>query len=297
VNSQSQFYHQTKIPSTFSIWWLHFRQNKLALLALGVFLTFTFTAIFADFIAPYDPKVQFTDFVHLPPSWYDEGQTRFIFGTDYIGRDLFSRLVHGARLSLSLAFIVVLLSSLIGIFLGVITSFASFWLDAFIMRIMDFILAVPSLILAVVIVAVIGPGLPNAIYAVALVLVPHFVLTTRTAIRQEKNKEYVTAMVLDGASLPRLFFHTILPNILPPIVLQLTFAFSTAILEIATLGFLGLGAQAPFPEWGTILSESHNNFMFAAWTVTIPGLAIFFTLLSINLVGDGLRDAMEIEKK
>lgn len=297
MNSQSQFYLHTRIPSTFYLWWSHFKKNKLALVALVVFVLFALTAIFANIIAPHDPTAQFTEFVHLPPSWYDAGQTQFVFGTDYIGRDLFSRLVHGARLSLSLALVVVLLSSSIGIFLGVITSFSNFWLDALIMRIMDFILAIPSLILAVVIVAVIGPGLPNAIYAVALVLIPHFVLTTRTAIRQEKNKEYVTAMILDGASLPRLFFTTILPNILPPIVIQLTFAFSTAILEIATLGFLGLGAQPPFPEWGTILSESYNNFMFASWTVTIPGLAIFFTLLSINLVGDGLRDAMEIEKK
>ena len=146
------------------------------------------------------------------------------------------------------------------------------------------------------IVAIIGPGLPNAIYAVAVVLIPHFVLTTRSAIRNEINKDYVTAMILDGANKTRLFLRGILPNILPPLIVQLTLAFSTAVLEIAALGFLGLGAQAPNPEWGTILSESHNNIVNAPWTVTFPGLAIFFTLLSINLVGDGLRDAMDLEK-
>lgn len=292
----SQFYYQIKVPSIFSRWWQHFFANKLAFIALIIFSLMAFIAVFANFIAPYDPAMQFTDAIHMPPAWYEKGETRFILGTDYIGRDIFSRLVFGARLSLSLASAVVILSASVGISLGVISSFSARWLDGLIMRVMDFILALPSLLLAVVIVAVIGPGLPNAIYAVAIVLVPHFLLVTRTAINQEKEKEYVTAMLLDGASKIRLFFYSILPNILPPIIIQLTLAFSTAILEIAALGFLGLGAQAPHPEWGTILSESHNYIMFAPWTVALPGLAIFFTLLSINLVGDGLRDAMDVGK-
>ena len=297
MGSQSQFYTQTRVPSSLSRWWRHYKQNTLAFIALFVFVLIALIAIMADVIAPFDPTKQFTDAVHLPPSWYQDGNINHLFGTDYVGRDLFSRLVYGARLSLSLATAVVFISAGLGIFLGVITSFSNYWLDSLIMRIMDFVLAIPSLILAVVIVAIIGPGLPNAIYAVAFVLIPHFVLTTRTAIRQEKNKDYVTAMILDGASKNRLFFQSILPNILPPIIVQITLAFSIAILEISTLGFLGLGAQAPYPEWGTILSESHHNIMFASWTVTIPGLAILFTLLSVNLVGDGLRGAMENRKK
>jgi len=155
------------------------------------------------------------------------------------------------------------------------------------------ILALPSLLLAIVIVSVIGPGLPNAIYAVAIVLIPHFVLVTRSTIKQELNQDYITAMILAGAGKSRLFSFSILPNILPTLEVQLTLAFSTAILEIAALGFLGLGAQAPQPEWGTILSEAHHNIISAPWTVTLPGLAIFFTLISVNLVGDGLRDAMD----
>jgi dipeptide transport system permease protein len=296
MDAQSQYYHHTIIPSTFMRWWLLFKNNKLALLALFIYLSIAFIAIFANVLSPYEPAHQFTDSIHMPPSWYEQGEIRFILGTDYIGRDILSRLIHGARLSLSLASAVVILSASAGLFLGVVSSFSNNWLDMLIMRIMDFILAIPSLLLAVVIVAIIGPGLPNAIYAVALVLIPHFVLITRSAIKQEIGKEYVTAMMLDGASKSRLFFHSILPNILPPIIVQLTFAFSTAILEIAALGFLGLGAQPPNPEWGTILSESHHYIMFAPWTVTFPGLAIFFTLLSVNLVGDGLRDAMDIEK-
>lgn len=297
MSIQSQFYQQTRVPSTLARWWRHYKRNPLALIALFVLTVIALIAILADLLAPFDPARQFTDSIHIPPSWFDEGTTTHLFGTDYIGRDLFSRLVHGARLSLSLASAVVVLSAISGIFLGVLASFSNYWINSLIMRVMDFILAIPSLILAVVIVAIIGPGLPNAIYAVAFVLIPHFVLITRSAIVQETSKDYVTAMILDGASKSRLFLQSILPNILPPIVVQLTLAFSIAILEISTLGFLGLGAQAPHPEWGTILSESHHNIMFAPWTVAIPGLAILFTLLSINLVGDGLKDAMEPRQK
>lgn len=295
--SESQFYTISKVPSSYARWWRRFKTNKLALFALVIYILIACLALFADIIAPFDPTVQFTDSVHLPPAWYENGEIRFLLGTDYVGRDMFSRLVHGARLTLMLSSIVVFLSASIGILLGVITSFAIPLLDGLILRIMDFILAIPSLLLAIVIVAIIGPGLPNAIYAVALVIVPHFVLVTRTAIKAEITKEYVLAAYLDGASNFGLFTRSILPNILPPIVIQVTLAFSAAILEIAALGFLGLGAQAPHPEWGTILSESHDNIIFAPWTVTLPGLAIFFTLLSVNLIGDGLRDAMDTPQK
>lgn len=294
MNHQPQFYQQTRIPSTALQWWRKFSENKLALSALAVLLIILLIAIFAPVLAPYDPAEQF-DTLFLPPSWYDEGKTAYLLGTDELGRDIFSRLVYGARLSLKLAFIVVFIAASIGILLGCISAFSYRWLDIILLRLMDLILALPSLLLAIVIVAVIGPGLPNAIYAVAIVLIPHFVLVTRSAIKHEINKDYVTAMMLDGAGKTRLFIFSILPNILASLVVQLTLAFSTAILEIAALGFLGLGAQAPHPEWGTILSESHNNIISAPWTVTLPGLAIFFTLLSINLVGDGLRDAMDQE--
>ena len=294
MTNQPQFYHRTRIPSRLLSWWFEFQQNKLAFGALLVFATLLGVAVFAPVLAPFDPAQQF-DELSLPPSWYDLGDNRYIFGTDDLGRDIFSRLVYGAQLSLRLAFSVVAIASLLGIFLGAITSFARFWLDTVILRVMDLLLALPSLLLAVVIVAIIGPGLPNAIYAVAIVLVPHFALTTRAAIRAELSKEHVMASRLDGAKGARLFLSAILPNILPPLVVQSTLAFSTAILEIASLGFLGLGAQPPNPEWGTILSESHDYILVAPWSVALPGLAIFFTILSINLVGDGLRDAMDVE--
>lgn len=293
--NQPQFYQPPEIPSTFKRWQKSFAKNKMALIAFWVLLVIIMIAIFAPWIAPYDPALQ-SDYLKIPPAWYQEGMGQFILGTDDLGRDLFSRLVHGARLSLKLALIVVLIAASIGMLLGCITALSKTWIDQIIMRLMDLILALPSLLLAIVIVAIIGPGLPNAIYAVVIVLIPHFVLITRNAIKNELSKEYVTATILDGANPLHLFSKAILPNILPTIIVQLTLAFSTAILEIAALGFLGLGAQAPYPEWGTILSESHVYITIAPWTVALPGLAIFFTLLSINLVGDGLRDAMELDK-
>jgi len=295
MSNQPQFYQQSQIPSTINRWRRNFGQNKMASAALLLLVLIVLVAIFAPWIAPYDPATQFSD-LKVPPAWYDNGMSQYLLGTDDLGRDLFSRLVHGARLSLKLALIVVVLASSIGMLLGCITALSGLLVDQLIMRLMDLILALPSLLLAIVIVALIGPGLPNAIYAVAIVLIPHFVLVTRNAIKAELSKEYVTAMILAGANKTRLFTRSILPNILPALVVQLTLAFSTAILEIAALGFLGLGAQAPYPEWGTILSESHAYITIAPWTVALPGLAIFFTLLSINLVGDGLRDAMDLDE-
>lgn len=290
-----QFYQQSVIPSTISRWTNNFIKNKLALSAFIVLALIVFIALFAGWIAPFDPAAQFED-TKVPPAWYDDGMAKYLLGTDDLGRDTFSRLVHGAQLSLKLALFVVIIAATIGMLLGSMSALSNIWIDQVIMRVMDLILALPSLLLAIVIVALIGPGLPNAIYAVAIVLIPHFVLITRNAIKAELSKEYITAMVLDGASKVRLFIHSILPNILPSVVVQITLAFSTAVLEIAALGFLGLGAQAPHPEWGTILSESHAYVTIAPWTVALPGLAIFFTLLSINLVGEGLRDAMELEQ-
>lgn len=292
---QPQFYQQARVPSVSERRLKSFLSNKLAAIALIVFLLISIVAIFAPLIAPYDPTFQTEQYL-LPPSWYAQGDIKFLLGTDELGRDMLSRLIFGANLSLKLSLVVVLLASVIGLLLGFVTAFANRWISQIVLRIMDLILALPSLLLAIVIVAIIGPGLPNAIYAVALVLIPHFVLVSRSAIINELNKEYVTAMILDGAGKTRLFIKCILPNIFPPLIIQLTLGFSTAILEIAALGFLGLGAQAPNPEWGTLLSESHNNIVSPPWTVALPGLAIFFTLLSINLVGDGMRDAFELER-
>jgi dipeptide transport system permease protein len=180
---------------------------------------------------------------------------------------------------------------------GLWAGFYGGWVDSVIMRIMDVILAFPSLLLALVLVAVLGPGLLNAMIAIALVLQPHFARLTRAAVMAEKNREYVMAARVAGASKTRLMFRTILPNCLGPLIVQATLSFSNAILDAAALGFLGMGAQPPTPEWGTMLAEAREFILRAWWVVTLPGLAILITVLAINLMGDGLRDAFDPKMK
>ena len=218
-------------------------------------------------------------------------------GTDDLGRDLASRLVYGARFSMSIGLIIVVIAMLAGVLLGAMAGMRRGLVEASIMRLMDIILALPSLLLAIVIVAVLGASLLNAAIAVAIVLLPHFVRITRASIVAETSRDYVLAAQLDGAHGPRLFAITLLPNISAPLIVQSTLAFSSAILDIAALGFLGLGAQPPTPEWGTLLSSSREFIERAPWTVTLPGLAILVTVMASNLLGDGLRDALDPKLK
>jgi dipeptide transport system permease protein len=205
--------------------------------------------------------------------------------------------MHGARYSLLIGAVVVAIALFGGIVLGLIAGYFRGWVDALIMRVMDIILAFPSLLLALVLVTVIGPGLFNAMLAIALVLQPHFARLTRAAVISETNREYVTSAKLAGAGHLRLMFSTILPNCLAPLIVQATLSFSSAILDAAALGFLGLGAQPPIPEWGTMLADSREFITRASWVITIPGIAILVTVLAINLIGDGLRDALDPKLK
>ncbi len=250
-------------------------------------------AIFADIIAPYDPHEQYRDAFLAPPAWQKGGSARFILGTDDIGRDMFSRLVHGARLSLLVGLIVVTLSLAAGILLGLVAGFFRGVVEIAIMRVMDIMLALPSLLLAIVIVAILGPSLTNAMLAIAIVITPHYVRLTRASVINERTKDYVTASQVVGAGLARLMFVTVLPNCMAPLIVQATLGFSTAILDAAALGFLGLGAQPPTPEWGTMLADARQFIQRAWWVVTFPGLAILITVLAFNLMGDGLRDALD----
>ncbi|MGB3146177.1 MAG: ABC transporter permease subunit, partial [Paracoccaceae bacterium] len=217
--------------------------------------------------------------------------------TDAVGRDILSRLIHGARFSLFIGCVVVTISLLGGVVIGLIAGFFGGWVDTVIMRVMDVILAFPSLLLALVLVAILGPGLTNAMIAIALVQQPHFSRLTRGAVLGELPREYVMAARVAGAGRLRLMFCTILPNCLGPLIVQATLSFSGAILDAAALGFLGMGAQRPTPEWGTMLAEAREFISAAWWVVTFPGLAILITVLAINLVGDGLRDAFDPKMK
>jgi dipeptide transport system permease protein len=277
--------------------WIYFCENKGALAGLIVIVAMCLVAISANVIAPYSPIDQYPDFQLLPPAWQDGGTTQYLLGTDPAGRDMLSRLIFGARLSLLIGANVVTISLAIGIVLGLVAGFFRGAVDIIIMRAMDMLLALPSLLLAIVIVTILGPSLTNAMVAVAIVTLPHYVRLMRAAVLTEVNKDYVIASRVSGAGLLRLMFITVLPNCLAPLIVQATLGFSSAILDAAALGFLGLGAQPPTPEWGTMLSGSLAYMQRAWWVVTFPGLAILITVLAFNLMGDGLRDALDPKLK
>ncbi|MET3586721.1 dipeptide transport system permease protein [Pseudorhizobium tarimense] len=277
--------------------WFYFSENRGAVIGLYVFVALVLIAIFAPLVAPHSPFEQYRDAVLLPPAWLEGGNISYLLGTDPVGRDILSRLIYGAQYSLFIGVFVTTLSLTSGILIGVIAGYYRGWLDTAIMRLMDIILAFPSLLLALVLVAILGPGLINGMIAIALVLQPHFVRLTRAAVMTEKTRDYVTASRLAGAGPLRLMFRTILPNCTAPLIVQATLSFSNAILDAAALGFLGMGAQPPAPEWGTMLAEAREFILRAWWVVTFPGLAILITVLAINLMGDGLRDALDPKLK
>jgi dipeptide transport system permease protein len=277
--------------------WYYFSVNRGAVLGLIVFVALILVAIFAPVLAPFSPDQQFREFIRMAPPFAGGTQPQFILGTDEVGRDILSRLIHGARYSLFIGFFVVIGAMISGVVFGLLAGYFRGWVDAVIMRVMDIILAFPSLLLALVLVAILGPGLFNAMIAISLVLQPHFARLTRAAVMGEKTREYVTSSKVAGAGHLRLMFVTILPNCLGPLIVQATLSFSNAILEAAALGFLGMGAQPPTPEWGTMLARAREFITSAWWIVTFPGLAILITVLAINLIGDGLRDALDPKLK
>ncbi len=277
--------------------WFYFSENRGAVIGMVVIVAVVLMAIFADLLAPHLPNEQNRDHLLQPPAWEEGGSWAFPLGTDATGRDMLSRIMHGARYSLLIGCIVVTLSLSSGILLGLVASFFRGFVETGIMRLMDIILAVPSLLLALVIVAILGPGLENAMIAVAVVYMPHFVRLTRASAIAELSKDYVTASRVSGAGLFRLMFSTVLPNCMAPLIVQATLSFSAAILDAAALGFLGMGAQPPTPEWGTLLADARDFITRAWWVVTFPGLAILVTVLSFNLMGDGLRDALDPKLK
>ncbi|KGQ67551.1 dipeptide ABC transporter permease DppC [Gallibacterium anatis] len=277
--------------------WFNFSRNKGAVIGLGYIVIIFVISVFADVIAPHDPIMQVRDAFLLPPAWIDGGNWSHILGTDDVGRDILSRLIYGARLSLFIGLLVVSLSFILGVTLGLIAGYFGGLVDMIIMRIIDIMLALPSLLLAIAIVAILGPSLLNASFAIAFVSLPSYVRLTRASVLNEINRDYVTSSRVAGAGILRLMFITILPNCLAPLIVQTSMGFSNAILDMAALGFLGIGAQPPTPEWGAMLAEALQFVQRAWWVVTFPGLAILFTVLAFNLMGDGLRDALDPKLK
>jgi len=272
------------------------RRRPAAAIGLATCLLLVVFAVAAPWISPHDPVVQHRDVLLAPPVWAG-GDWRFPFGTDDLGRDVASRLLWGARVSLAVGLASIALALVPGVTLGLVAAFFPGWPATVIGRTVDLLVAVPGLLLAIAVVAVLGPGLFNTMIAIAIVSVPGYTRLVRASAMAELQKDYVIASRLAGAGTLRLMFHTVLPNCMAPVIVTATLGFSDAILTAAALGFLGLGAQPPTPEWGTMLASARDYIERANWVVTLPGLAILSTVLAINLMGDGLRDALDPKLK
>ncbi len=286
-----------KPMTPFQEFWHYFKRNKGAVVGLVYIIIVLLCAIFADVLAPHAPAEQFRDALLHPPVWQEGGSWSYILDTDDVGRDVLSRLMYGARLSLLVGCLVVVLSLIFGVIFGLLAGYLGGVVDAIIMRVVDIMLALPSLLLALVLVAIFGPSIVNASIALTFVALPHYIRLTRAAVLVEVNRDYVTASGVAGAGMLRQMFVNILPNCLAPLIVQASLGFSNAILDMAALGFLGMGAQPPTPEWGTMLSDVLQYAQSAWWVVTFPGLVILLTVLAFNLMGDGLRDALDPKLK
>ena len=267
--------------------WRQFRKQRLGLIGGGILCMLLLVALLAPVLAPYDPLAQDL-YQRLQPPSIDHW-----FGTDDFGRDILSRIVYGSRISLRIGLIAISLALTGGTLFGLVAGYRGGMVDMLIMRLMDLMLAFPSILLAIAIVAVIGPGIENAILAVSIVLVPQFARLVRSSVLTVREATYVEAARALGATESRLLFYSILPNCTAPLIVQTTLGMGTAILDAAGLSFLGLGAQPPVPEWGAMLSGGRELLLRAPWVMTFPGLAIFTVVLGLNLFGDGLRDALD----
>ena len=268
-------------------------RNKTAVAGLIIITVFIFCGILAPYLSPHDPlEVSLYDQIK-PPVWHETGTWNNILGTDDLGRDILSRLIYGARVSLAVAVFSVGLAFFFGTLLGCISGYYKGSLDSIIMRIMDMILSFPYILLAIVVVAYLGPSLRNAMIAIAITYVPRFARIVRGSVLEECEKDYVTSARAIGARDWRIIFIAVLPNCLGPLIVQTTLSCASAILDAAALSFLGLGAQPPTPEWGAMIAQSRALILRASWVMTFPGLAILFAVLGFNLLGDGLRDALD----
>jgi peptide/nickel transport system permease protein len=271
--------------------WRRLKKRRTAMVALAILVVLTLLAIFAPLIATHDPTQQSWRAVRQAPSWMHW------FGTDEVGRDIFSRIVYGTRASLSAGVISVAIAIVAGVPLGLLAGYAGGWVDALISRITDAMLASPFLILAIALAAFLGPSLQNAMIAIGITATPVFVRLTRGQVLSIKMEDYVEAARAVGDTRLRIAFTHILPNVMPQLLVQGTLTIATAIIAEASLSFLGLGQQPPAPSWGSMLNVAQRFLSNAPWMAVFPGIAIFLTVLSFNLLGDGLRDALDPKAK
>ncbi|MBK0000063.1 putrescine export ABC transporter permease SapC [Erwinia sp. S38] len=285
-------YSEKRPPSPLRHTWRLFYHDTTAMIGLYSFGAVLLLCIFGNLIAPYGIDQQFLGYQLLPPSWSRYGDVSFFLGTDDLGRDLLSRMLSGAAPTVGSAIVITLAAAVCAMLLGVLAGLTHGLRSAVMNHVLDTLLSIPSLLLAIIVVAFMGPRLEHAMLAVFLAILPRLVRAIYSAVHDELEKEYVVASRLDGASNLDILWHAILPNILALLVSEFTRALSMTILDIAALGFLDLGAQLPSPEWGAMLGDSLELIYVAPWTVMLPGAAIMLCVLIVNLLGDGVRRAI-----
>ena len=290
--SKVKNYPEIRIPSPVTQTWNAYKESPLAMIGFWGMVVLLLVVVAGPTIISQDPFQQHANTLLQPPSWSIRGSIDHFLGTDDLGRDVLARLVYGARLTVGSAIVATFIAMIFGCAIGVLAGMSKGLKSSILHHMFDILLNITSLLLALVLVALMGASLSNAILAMTLVLLPQFIHSTYNAVSTEMQKEYIVAVRLDGSPPLRILRLAILPNIADTVVAQTTRALSTSILDISAICFLGLGAQAPQPEWGAMLADGMDLIYIGAWTVTLPGLAIMFSVLATNLVGDGLRRAL-----
>ncbi|MET3289453.1 UNVERIFIED_CONTAM: peptide/nickel transport system permease protein [Brevibacillus sp. OAP136] len=292
-NKNTEIILRKKKKSQWVSIWKRLKKNKMALAGLAIVTIISLLAIFANFLFDYNTVViQQSAALRLkPPS------VSHWLGTDELGRDILARIVHGARVSLPISFVTILIAAVVGGVLGAIAGYGSKAVDNAIMRIMDIFLAIPSILLSIAIVSALGPSMGNLLFAISISNIPPFARIVRASVMAIRNEEYIEAARAIGASDFRIIFRHIIPNSMAPVIVQATLCIAGSILSIASLSFIGLGIQPPAPEWGAMLSGGRQYIRYAWWVCAFPGIAIMLTILSLNLLGDGLRDALDPKLK
>ena len=285
-------FNEQKIQSPLQYIWVIFKKNNFAVFAMWVFITLILSVLFADFIAFHSPFAQYPDYLLLPPYWFEGGTTEHIFGTDDLGRDVFARLVKGFQFTFGGALLITCVISLIGAIIGSAAALTKGIKASILHHLFDALLTIPTLLIALILIVLFGPSYQNCLIAVSLSLLPQFVRGIYLAITSQLSKQYIIALQLDGATNVRLLRFGIFPNILEPLVTLFNQIFTMAILEIATLGFLGFGTQSPNIELGKLIADNIELSFLSPWLIILPGLIIFITIIIVNIFTEGLRLAI-----
>ena len=285
-------FNEDKIQSPLGYIWSIFKTKSIAVVAMWLIIILIIMSVFAPWFVPHSPLLQNPSKLLLPPYWVDGGDINHILGTDDLGRDSLSRLFHGMQFTLSGALMITFVVSIIGIFIGASAALTKGIKASVLHHLLDALLAIPSLLSALILIAFFGPSYLNCLIAIALSLLPQFIRASYIAIEQELSKQYIIALQLDGANNTRLFKYGILPNILEPMITIINRLFTMAVIEIATLGFLGFGAQLPQLELGSLIASSMELIYLSPWLVTFPGIAIFLIIMIVNIFTEGLRHAV-----